>query len=657
MHSLKQDSRRERLGIFLCLAGAFLALVALRWEWVRRTGSPLPFWDEWDNFADFLAKQARGELRLADFVLSRNEHWVIWTMVTQWLAFVGNEGQWDTQVLMTWNALPGAGVPLMAWAALGGLRDRKALGLPLGAALVLLYFTPVLWFNAIWAYQNCFNYMLLLSGGGLALVALKPELSRWWWVGAALMVLGLGALSGALMAGGALLGLVILRCLRERRFPAGAGWNLAVAALVMGLGALVLLRGQGAPLGQNTRNAAELFSSTRWNFAWPWVDPLPMYQLIMVELPSEVARLDAALLLWLPLPLLLVRVLVLPRKEGRGAEGWEAVIALGAWIYVQLLWIAWTRGITGMGPAWRHFDLHALGIAINVAALLWLARLGWPESLKARMRSPKGRWAAPGLAAAYAVLLVAGLADLSRKAVAEMELHREINTRQIKAVRDYLVTGSSRIDAEVLLDSPFWAPPKLKAWLDQPEIRDMMPVGVRKPLPLKVLTPPGGFSREAVMPTLPRDPHLEYWGNWRPADEKGRLPVTPLTIWEIPPSRFSHLSFTYAGTMEANNIVAFNLLDNNGETVGAAVGETPRWRGWTRESAARPREATQLSVLTSDPQALLFFQAPEEMGRLTYWAHILRTRAALVSGLGAGLALAGLLLLKRPNDRNCDVLD
>ncbi len=84
------------LSIFLVGLGARLGLI-------ERFGTPLPFWDQWDEVRVVFVPYFQGKLSLPALFSPHNEHRILFTRLYD-LALLLLNGQWDNLVQMTANA-------------------------------------------------------------------------------------------------------------------------------------------------------------------------------------------------------------------------------------------------------------------------------------------------------------------------------------------------------------------------------------------------------------------------------------------------------------------------------------------------------------------------------------------------------------------------
>jgi len=120
---------------------------------VARTGTDLPFQDQWDVEGRWLYPAWReGNLHATDLLRPHNEHRIVWTYGLDLVLFAAN-GQWDPLVQLAAGAVLRAAVA----AGLAGLLVRGAgpAGRIWGMAGVALLFLPHLaWQNALWGFQS-----------------------------------------------------------------------------------------------------------------------------------------------------------------------------------------------------------------------------------------------------------------------------------------------------------------------------------------------------------------------------------------------------------------------------------------------------------------------------------------------------------------------
>ncbi|MFZ5496124.1 MAG: hypothetical protein ACOZE5_12415 [Verrucomicrobiota bacterium] len=450
----------QRCFAILVPACLFLLVFGFKLDVVHRYGSDLPRWDALDAEGLALyAPLAEGRLRFADLLRPHNEHRIFWTKLLG-LAELRLNGQWDARLQCTVNAalhsLIAVAVFLFARQNLG--RTWHA---PAFALVALLFGLPLAWENPVAGFHSQQYFLLGFSFGAIALLPAAPPWSARWWTGAACTLAALGTMGSGLFAAAIVLLVLALLGWREGNLAGPfrhAAPTVAVCALALALGVL----GHVSVSYHETLKAGSAGDFLR-------------YALHCLQWPAQDWSW-LALPLWLPTTLLAWRTW---RRQDRAAGSFPLVLlGLAAWVLLQVLATAYTRGAGGGMPSARYADTLAFGLLVNGLALAWL----WPRLAPAVTRS--------GLGVAW-ILAAAVPATLQAD-----RIFREIlpaNRRHLEAceenVRRYLATDdASHLDTP---DIPYPGIRALRERIDLPAIRAILPVSVRAPVPLAGSDPAG----------------------------------------------------------------------------------------------------------------------------------------------------------------------
>ena len=142
----------NRRNAWLWMLSLFLVGLGAKLWLIHRSGTPLPFWDQWEEARVVYVPYFEGKLSLADLFAPSNEH----RMFFNWfyaLALLLLNGQWDNQVQMVANALLySAGITGFGWvmARRLGRNFWPVILLPLMLALAL----PITWENTLAGFHS-----------------------------------------------------------------------------------------------------------------------------------------------------------------------------------------------------------------------------------------------------------------------------------------------------------------------------------------------------------------------------------------------------------------------------------------------------------------------------------------------------------------------
>jgi hypothetical protein len=331
------------LAFVLAVVGAHCWLV-----WLY--GSPLPFWDQWDEALSLFKPWKDGHLTWADIAAPASDHRIILTHFLD-MALVSLNGRWDPMLQMTVNVFIHAGYAALLAFSLWHYGGRKQAWLV--CLLLLPFFTlPFAGENAVWGMNSLWYLISLLGLGAIVGLGFFPPGSWPWWLGLAAALLGLLSMALGPVATIAVGGLLVLRSLRERRLVRANLVSFAVCLAVVGLGALFIVRAEGfRPL--QAHSFAEFTAALVRQLDWPFF-----------RVP------EMACLILLPLALLLVYYLRPGFQNPRGAE---LLLTLALWSVLDSAMLAFGRANYGeVIPASRYTEVFALLLITSLFALLLL---------------------------------------------------------------------------------------------------------------------------------------------------------------------------------------------------------------------------------------------------------------------------------------------
>jgi len=436
------------LFLFLLVLGGKLWLV-------RCYGNAIPFWDQWDAEAGLLKKYLEGNLHFNDLIAPQNEHPLLFPRLQVWALFWLNE-QWDHLVEMTANAALNA---LMAVAFAGCLfrfferRDRVLIILALG-----LYFTlPYSWENSLMSF-NGFAALLFFSMAGLVGVINGKCFSPGWWGGVVCLMLACLTTASGGMASIAVIGLIGLRRLHDRRRPAPGDLALAVLCLLIFAFGWHLKGYNPAHEVLKSHSVSEFFVMLGRCLAWPLIKA-PILGLVMY-LPLT------ALLVVYVLPAEITKTFNLPRPA------FELLLGIGIWLSLQIAVTAYARGAGNLLPASRYMDILALGVMVNLLAVILMFRLQPVQT--------RGHRAVVAIGAGWLAVATVGLILITvRNFKVELPAKRNASLIEVKNVREYVFTGDIKhLKNKPRLDIPYPSPERLASLLDDPTIRAILPSNI-----------------------------------------------------------------------------------------------------------------------------------------------------------------------------------
>lgn len=443
----------------LVLVVLFLLVFCARGWVIMAFGSSMPYWDQWGGESGLLVDAADGGVGLGALFAPHNEHRLVVSKLVWLGVFHLNGGQWDNVPTLFALALLAAGACAAVTGAVGASLSWRH-GAVLVLAGALLFALPVSWLNSVWGFQAQFPAQVLLTVVCLFGLGTRREGGALWWIG---LLAGVGCVltsgSGFLVAPALLLVLGI-EAWRTRSAAGLRGPTALAACGILAAGVVSLLAGPDVPNRFAAESPGAFAVALLRNMAWPWAGS-PW----------------AGPLVQLPIGLLLARHVI--GGGGHRREADRFLVLLGAALFAQFLAIAAVRGVQGMAPHDRYYDIHATMLLVNFAAALRLVgdlspRAGWSRAL------PRVLFFLWTLAVLHGVL------GLSRHHLAErLPAWRERSATQTRNVRAYLATGDpAHIEGKPRLAIPTGDPAELMRTLDDERVRRILPPSLRPTLAL-----------------------------------------------------------------------------------------------------------------------------------------------------------------------------
>lgn len=348
----------------LCLVALFLVVLGAKLWVVQLYGSPLPLWDQWYEAESFFRPWLEGHLTWQTLFAGGNEHRILFTRLLD-LGVIELNGRWEPMVQMTINVFLHAafacGLAGCLW-SFGGQKNGWLICFLLAPFFALPYAAE----NTIWAINSQLYFLAIFSLATLAGLGFGPPGSPRWWLGLAAAVMGLFTMASGLLAPAAVVGLMVLRAIKNRRLEKHHWITLGACLVVIGLGAALSVQmPEDRPL--RAHSVLEFTSALVRNLTWPFFN-MP----------------EMACLLALPLAVLLALYFRPGFPESRAAE---FLLSFGLWGGLQSAALAYGRANYGdVIPASRYMDvLNVFVIAGLFATVLlrqsvmgsrWLNRTG-----------------------------------------------------------------------------------------------------------------------------------------------------------------------------------------------------------------------------------------------------------------------------------------
>ena len=490
------------LSLFLTGLGAKLWLIS-------RSGSPLPFWDQWPGEAiELFVPFFQHRLTLSKLFEPHGEHRLVFTRLCELGLMLLNQ-QWDSRLEMVFNAVVHAAGIAGLGCLLAELMGRRTWPV-IWLLLVLDLAAPFAWENTLWGYQSQFYFLFIGSALTIWLLGLSEPCSKRWWCGVAAGIATLFTMGSGFLAAAVVPALAVLQWLKDRRDWRRCLLTCGLCAAIIGVGWLLIPAKAGNDAYQ-TRSLTDFLAALGKNLAWPWV-LLPWYA------PFNVFPFAA--LLWLSV-----------RSRERIGQAELFLLGIGFWAILQCLAGAFYRGAGGANPAWRYMDpFSLLAIVSCLGICLLLTRC------RARLRFLP-LWCAASALWVFGFLTgVWFLTDCALDIyIPETMLDQK---RHLKTSRAFMATG----DVRVLLHQPSndLIVPNVDAvvWLlRHPDVRRILPACVRDPLKIA----PAPQTSQIFVPNgwlldKPDPPSEVSWGSYsqQGGGSRGRFESLPIRQSALP---------------------------------------------------------------------------------------------------------------------------
>ncbi len=579
------------LAIFLIVVGAKLVVI-------ERSGTDLPFWDQWAKEGELMHAPwlERGEL-WSNLFVPHNEHRIAPTLAAN-LALVATTGQWDARV----QSVISGGLHALLLAGLffwGSAQVEKRHVFALACLAAVTGAAPISWENLLSGFQSQFYFLALFSLGAIGGLLLSRAWTLIWWLGLASGLLALVSMGSGLLCAAPIAGVALVRLVAHRD-----AWRAHLATLLAGLA----LGGAGWLLHTPT----------------PWHEPLharsfavlATYAARCLAWPSH-DRIWLAAVIWVPWLALAVSWLWRRARGERAGRAQDFVVAAGLWILAQVMAVSYSRAGAGGPPANRYGDLFALALPLSFLALAWLlpanrlARkvvLAWLLVVVVTLT-----WAAHGA-------WVGPLADKQRE-------HRTYE----RNVAAFVQTDDYASFEKQLPDLPFPIADWLARILRRPSIRAILPASVRRPVAIKDLA-------DHVATPAPALPHratraLLSSGEWRS---------------EVLPAGRGWWKFETAGNLGFPGCSLRLIAVADGRTLATIAPSKAAGPSWRAAYVPAPAEPARLVATNDGSGRWCAFSEPVEMSATSYEFWRLTKLGPWIIAAGALLALLTALSRSAP---------
>jgi hypothetical protein len=605
---------------------------------IQAFGTPLPFWDQWEDTRTVFSPYFEGKLTLAALFSPHNENRIFLTRVYD-LALLLLNGQWDNLVQMVANVFFYVGT-LAGFAWLLALVLGRRFWPLLALLFMIVLAMPFTWENSLYGYDSQFYFIVFFSLLTFWLLGFHKPGSLAWCVGVVAAVCSLFAMAAGMLAAAAVFGLVLLRLivkkwsrspLKSVAVPHESGEEMDERASSLQLSPARDERGNTTPRARNSTIPTLIVCLVVILLGLVIKVEVPFHQVLKAHSFMQFLVFLGKCLAWpwivLPqfaifnlFPVMLLAWVYWRHGEARTAAE-ELVLTLGLWGVLQALATAYARG-GYMYPQWRYMD----GICfIMIANALSLALLATHH----KERVPFGRYFQP-CAALWILACISGLVLLCGRAwQVDIPLRAMHQTQQILTMRAYTATGDRKYlktrEKEYLArfappNEPQDHPKALIDMLNLPHIREIMPACARDPLPVRPASVSGFFTNVDV-PAKPVVPGEIAWSSYSTstnsssgagATAKGRFESQPVRQSKLP-----FLEFRVAGDLGRPGLFLRLTELKSGKTTEIKP-RTPPGGGWQSYQVKAPAGDFKITAGDASSDGWFAFQPPREVGWLSW---------------------------------------
>jgi hypothetical protein len=607
--------------INLCwFTSLFLIGLAAKLWFIDRSGTSLPYCDQWDaEAAGTFIPWFEGRFHLLDFFSAHGQHRIFFTRTSNLCLMLLN-GQWDNRLECVFNAIVHSfAIAGFGWilASLLGRRLWPAIWLPLVLILVL----PFDWENTLWGFQSQFYFLAFFSLLTIWLLGTNEPLSPRWWLGVAAAICSLFTMASGFLGAVAVAALVLLDLRRKRCSRRNALLTLAACAFAAVLG-VRLKPNLASAYVFLAHTPGEFVESLSRNLAWPWIN-VPIFAVFNL--------LPLAVLAW-----------VWWRSDAGSSPADRMVLGTGLWVLLQAAAIAYARGAEGKPPVSRYMDTFSfIFIADCLSIALLLSRY--------RAQLPRPGFFT-GVFVLWAICSGAGFFWLTHHAWRDEIPDQEFCQRvRLERMREFQATGD--INLLGLPGDCFYLPiVEQKQLLRNTNIQSILPSCLHATLQITEASVTSAFVGNGVALTDPDPPTESCWGSYTTngAGAVGTFESLPVDKCPLP-----FLEIPVVGDLGQPG-VSLELIDSATGRTNAVRPLRIAGGQWLDVAVAAPSGSFKLIARAETARAWFAFKDPRPLGRLSFWAE--RACAAWIVPLLLGLVflVPGLISTLRPSSWSAD---
>jgi len=588
-----------------------LILFGSRLVLIDYAGSRLPFWDQWDAQAfNLFSPWLNGTFDGQTLFAPHNEHRIFFTRLLT-LSLLEINGQWDTLVEQVVNAvlqIINAIILIVALRSFFGHRIENYAFVLIG----ILWILPFGWENTLFGFHSPFYLMFMFTLLAIVYLLTSNTLSWKWWIGAfcalcAFFNLASGLLLLPVLALIATYQLFVLRESKRHQIA------LLITIAVIGAICIPLIASNPGHEALKPANVVEFFTALGKSLAWPYIDYAWM-----------------ALPLYFPFFLFVTKTVL---SQRRLSQGDLFIIALGGWVLVQAVAMAYARGHTGMAPASRYMDILAVGPIVCFFSLIRLMQLPPETTTHAQpIATIRHKWLRP-LLICWFILLAVGLGFLMiRHTLPSIALQPELNNYQLQHVRAFYESGEQldTLENKPFLHIPYPDAARLAMILSKPETKQMLMPSINVPkFSDQQLLSNQGFVLNGYYPKGQKYPGADVYGSYGSQGnaQQGKITLGPFDIKQ------HYMEIPISGYLGEENLT-LELTTESGKRLLLTPQELAK-ETWHMITIPSPGEPFQLIAIDNNSTKWFAFAAPRGLGILSYTFRFLLkySQAILASGL------------------------
>lgn len=425
----------------------FVFLILLtRWYYVERFAVALPFWDQWDaEWVGLIKPWREGKFQFSSLWAPHNEHRILPTRVLTLLCFELT-GTWSNLTETRANIPLGAATPLLLIYILFKLKEIHNFRWLVIFVVIAGAVLPFSWENILIGFQSQFYFINLFTLAAISLAALRPDSNRAVAGAFFLSVLSILTMASGLLTPAAVALVYLIVAMAQKNRGARSLFLIAL----FGLSALVGLLTMPHVAGHNflhAQNITEFVKTCIRIMGWP----LTAHKLYIG-------------LMWLP------SLITLPTMISRQKCTKADILMAGCflWTGMQVLALAFGRGHDLFDVSSRYTEVLLLGLAGNAWFVL--------RAVEIFGTNPKAKIALAAIASVFFWGIFISHKQRAKSDLLVMKLDHQTRMIQTKNVSEYLRTANPAVLQQPRLHIPYPKADNFQKILDQPGIRDVLPV-------------------------------------------------------------------------------------------------------------------------------------------------------------------------------------